>query len=166
MWFIRSVSRTSKDQSYTCSHPTIPLASADCSLATGGKFKHSRVLHYFHWLLTTTLLVVGWISSLVPSYFKSESGVWGVQRFINYCYKSFNVSRGIRCLFHLQEEAEFLELHHSVTVVLLIGIFILLSSCHVSASYPKFYTECWRSLTWTGVPQAHSVVVLWSNKHC
>jgi hypothetical protein len=52
----------------------------------------------------------------------------------------------MRCLFHLLG-AEFPELHHSVTVVLLIGMFILLSSCNVSVSYPEFYIKCSRSLT-------------------
>jgi hypothetical protein len=47
----------------------------------------------------------------------------------------------MRCLVHLQEGVEFLELHHSVTVVLLIGMFILLSTCNVSALYPKFYIK-------------------------
>ena len=41
---------------------------------------------------------------------------------------------GMRCLIHLVEGAEFPELHHSVMVVLLIGMFVLLSSCNVSVS--------------------------------
>lgn len=53
---------------------------------------------------------------------------------------------GMRCLVHLLEGAEFPELHHSVTAVLLIGMFILLSNCNVSVSYPEFYIKCSRSL--------------------
>jgi hypothetical protein len=41
---------------------------------------------------------------------------------------------GMRWLIHLVEGAEFPEQHHSVMVVLLIGMFILLSSCNISIS--------------------------------
>lgn len=54
---------------------------------------------------------------------------------------------GMRCLVHLLEGAEFPELHHSATVVLLIHMFILLSGCNVSVSYPEFYIKSSRSLT-------------------
>ena len=71
----------------------------------------------------------------------------------------------MRCLVHLLEGSEFPELHHSVTVVLLICMFLLLSSCNVSVSYPEFYIECSRSLTWTRIAQAYTYVALW-NKYC
>ena len=54
---------------------------------------------------------------------------------------------GMRCLAHLLEGAEFPELHHSVTVVLLIGMFIRPNSRNIPVSYPEFYIKCSRSLT-------------------